>query len=274
MLSRTSIVIASLLLFFAACDGGSFAGGFDGVGVGDGTGPGGGGGGGGVDAGGSGGGDGTPTQCSNGIDDDGDGFVDGFDPECTSPLDDREDSFATGIPGDNIDAIKQDCFFDGDSGHGNDGCLLHTCCLLEGECPPELKPEQFDPNDCTVSQECIDFCAPITPPGCDCFGCCTICNDSGCHDVLTNPAVAPDCTLESIDDPSKCPACVKIDECGPPGGDCTDLECNLCPGQTEEDLPPECEAPECPGGLQTCTADADCPEGKYCATGCCINIIT
>jgi len=226
----------------------------------------------GVDAG-EGGGGGELTECNNGVDDDGDGFIDGFDPECTGPMDDLEGSFATGIPGDNIDAIKQDCFFDGDSGHGNDGCLIHTCCLLDGECPPELKPDQYDPADCEQTQDCIDFCAPLTPPGCDCFGCCTICADGSCYDVLTNPAVAPDCTLDVIDDPSKCPTCTKVDECGPPD-DCVDLECNLCPGQTEQDLPPECTAPECPGDLQVCTGDDACPEGKYCSFGCCINIVT
>lgn len=257
---------AALALAPGGCNGsadiGSGGNGGDGAGNGDGTG------------GGDGDGSGGTPQCSNGIDDDGDGAIDGFDPECTGPLDDREDSFATGIPGDNIDAIKQDCFFDGDSGHGNDGCLMHTCCLLDGECPPDLKPEQFDPAECEVSQECIDYCAPITPPGCDCFGCCTICNDVGCFDVLTNPEVAPNCTADVVDDPDACPACTKIDECGPPGDDCVDLECQLCPGQDPDDLPAECGGVnECPGDLQVCASDAECPDGRFCSNGCCINIV-
>src|SRR5689334_2847679 len=53
----------------------------------------------------------TGPQCSNCKDDDGDGKVDGDDPQCTGPLDNDEASFATGIPGDNIDAVDQDCFF-------------------------------------------------------------------------------------------------------------------------------------------------------------------
>ncbi len=32
------------------------------------------------------------------------------DPECVGPCDNDEGKFATGIPGDNIDACKQDCF--------------------------------------------------------------------------------------------------------------------------------------------------------------------
>src|SRR4051794_26985917 len=48
------------------------------------------------------------TQCSDGIDNDHDGFIDSADPECTGPIDNDEKSFATGIPGDNMDACKQD----------------------------------------------------------------------------------------------------------------------------------------------------------------------
>ena len=61
-------------------------------------------------------------QCSDGIDNDGDGKIDYDDPECVGGLDNDESSFATGIPGDNVDACKQDCFFDGNSGMGDDGC--------------------------------------------------------------------------------------------------------------------------------------------------------
>src|SRR5204863_6684485 len=56
------------------------------------------------------------TQCSDGIDNDGDGKIDYNDPECVGPLDNDEGTYATGIPGDNVDACKQDCFFDGNSG--------------------------------------------------------------------------------------------------------------------------------------------------------------
>ena len=68
------------------------------------------------------------TQCSDGIDNDGDGKIDYADPECVGPLDNDESSFATGIPGDNMDACKQDCFFDGNSGMGDDHCLWQLQC--------------------------------------------------------------------------------------------------------------------------------------------------
>ena len=108
------------------------------------------------------------TECNNCEDDDGDGFIDGDDINCSSVLDDDEETFATGIPGDNKDDINQDCFFDGDSGAGNDGCRYHTCCLFPpGECPAEFKPNMFDPDtDCDVSTECVNNCGGIVPPGC------------------------------------------------------------------------------------------------------------
>ena len=212
------------------------------------------------------------TECSNCVDDDDDGFIDGFDIHCSSPLDDDEGSFETGIPGDNKDEIWQDCFFDGDSGAGNDGCQkYHICCLLQpNPCPADLRPDQFDPAECVVSQECINNCGAITPPGCDCFGCCTLCNDTGCVDVATNPNISPDCTLDQLQNPDVCVPCTQNTECGNP---CTPEGCILCPGQDPSDLPPECTDPECPELQTPCTGDADCTSTQYCSIGCCINRI-
>ncbi len=240
------------------------------IGLDDDAGPGGGGGGGGAD---DDGGEAQPcvpgdTQCTNCVDDDGDALVDGSDPHCSGPLDDDEESFATGVPGDNRDPKKQDCFFDGNSG----GCQVHTCCLLPEPCD-EATYGNFDAErDCDLSQGCIDECAPITPPGCDCFGCCTVCApDTGeCHDILINQGVSPDCSVDDLasDD---CVKCEKSEACH--GGGCDPDACILCPGQTEDDLPPGCEASECPGGGATCATSADCDTGDYCSTGCCIDSI-
>ncbi len=49
-------------------------------------------------------------------------------------------------------------------------------------------------SDCDADRRsCIDECAPITPPGCDCFGCCTVCapGTGECHDILINQACRP-----------------------------------------------------------------------------------
>jgi hypothetical protein len=216
----------------------------------------------------------TPAgpACNNCTDDDGDSLVDGADPECTGSLDDDEGSFGTGISGDNVDAKTQDCFFDGNSGGGDDKCKFHTCCLLAGPCPEALQPPRFDPAECVMSTTCINNCAPLAPPGCDCFGCCTICNQAGCFDVLTNPAIAPNCQAETVDDATACPRCTKAADCG--GGDCTAGECQLCPGQTADDLPASCGGDNaCPAGRTTCAAQADCRDDEYCSSGCCIAVI-
>src|SRR5204862_6504074 len=70
----------------------------------------------------------NPSACTDGKDNDGDGLIDAADPECVGPCDNDEGTFATGIPGDNIDACKQDCFFDGNSGMGDDGCEWNLKC--------------------------------------------------------------------------------------------------------------------------------------------------
>ncbi len=213
------------------------------------------------------------TQCTNCIDDDQDGKIDGSDIECTGALDNSEGSFGTGIPGDNIDPVDQDCFFDGNSGAGNDGCSVHVCCILgapdRASCP--FGDNRYNPTECSapLTQQCIDNCAPLAPPGCDCFGCCTVCDAAGCVDIATNPLTSPNCTDATLRDPTKCLTCEKNTMCGTPcGGD----SCVLCPGQDPSTLPPGCGgAATCPAGITACTAGA-CPAGKYCSVGCCIDV--
>jgi len=241
---------------------------------------------------------GGATQCADCADNDGDGKIDGFDPECTGPADNREDSFATGIPGDNIDATWQDCFFDGNSGAGNDGCNQHVCCLLQltkQQCADGGWPHaaQYNVNECyqpfgstPVPQKCIDVCAPLTPPGCDCFGCCTVCQTSNdptsCRDVILNPAVSPTCDSTNItsngadgvdgtgDEP--CKRCVKNTQCG--SSECGGATCILCPGQDPSSLPPSCSGSStCPTGIIACAADGSCAANTYCSNGCCIGAI-
>jgi hypothetical protein len=232
------------------------------------------------------GGDGC--ACSNGKDDDGDGQIDGFDTECTGPLDQDEGTFATGIPGDNVDPKWQDCFFDGNSGAGNDGCRYSTKCLT-GEL------EQTDP-DCVQKQNCINYCRDLTPNGCDCFGCCTI----GAGTDAVNVVIQGTCSVEKLGDETACPRCVKSTTCNNTCG-----ECELCPGKTVEDLPAKCTPPSgtggapgsggapgtggamgsggttvvdpppntCDEGQVACSLTVPCPSGKYCQQGCCITII-
>jgi hypothetical protein len=226
------------------------------------------------------------TQCTNCLDDDGDGLVDWLDPECTGPLDRDEGSFATGIPGDNIDPCKQDCWFDGNSGSGDDGCTWDGKCLVGSKDPkcPYDAAAAMDPKQCPPpSDKCIKYCKPLTPKGCDCAGCCDVYDSAG--KVYTVKLVAG-CTSESLGDPAKCPTCSKIADCSNPCG-----KCDWCLGKTS--LPPECypppadagvpdgtppdspppdapPPPTCPGGEQVCSPTIACPIGYYCLTGCCI----
>ncbi len=238
------------------------------------------------------------AACNNCIDDDEDGFIDGADPECTGYQDDDESSFETGIPGDNVDAIIQDCFFDGNSGGGNDGCAQHVCCLLEPFvdcCEGNQTPQndgcidftgpKYDPAECVSTQACTDNCAPLTPPGCDCFGCCTVCNGTDCADVLTNPAIyeEPNCSANA--NPAQgeccesehlegCYSCTKSAECGGGTCDASPTDCILCPGQSVDDLPASCNGDQtCPNSQTACQQTSDCGQDQYCSNGCCVSSI-
>jgi hypothetical protein len=204
-------------------------------------------------------------QCGNGMDDDGDGFIDLFDPECTGPCDDDESSFQTGLPGDNMDC-KQDCFFDGNSGQGDDGCIWDLRCDPANP-GANIGCEYTGNNNCNnqppnQEQGCIEFCEPFVPPGCDCFGCCTVQTPDGPIDIFLNSD--PECSLENLDACEMCTS--QIDDCGTP---CVPEKCQVCFGETEP--------PEGCGGEQTCpsgdSCDADtpdsCPPDYFCYLGCC-----
>src|SRR3954469_6674639 len=151
------------------------------------------------------------SQCSDGLDNDGDGKIDYLDPECIGPLDNDESSFATGIPGDNIDACKQDCFFDGNSGMGDDHCLWQLKCdpkSTETKCPYDQNYATQHADECSVSasqsQACIDSCRKLVPNGCDCFGCCVV------PGAPTPIRLAATCTAADFNNPAKCPTCTQV----------------------------------------------------------------
>jgi len=224
--------------------------------------------------------------CSNCIDDDSDGTIDSLDMACTTPSDNDEAKFSTNIPGDNVDSINQDCFFDGNSGAGDDGCQIHVCCLLgaTSQAACTIGANQYNPAACpppigtgALSQSCRNVCGALTVPGCDCFGCCTLCDPvtKVCRDVAIHPLTSPDCTPATIDDPGKCRQCTQVPSCGREA--CGDLSCVLCPGQTPGDLPAACGGvPSCPSGSRSCVNDASCPAGTYCHAGsrCCIGFVS
>lgn len=208
-----------------------------------------------------------PIECGNQVyacgdleDNDGDGFIDLLDPECTGPCDDDETSFATGIPGDNVDCT-QDCFFDGNSGQG-EGCSWNLRCDPENpgaDIGCEYNgggPQCSGVNDNT---ECAKNCGPLTPPGCDCFGCCTVETPEGPIDIFLNGS--EDCSLDNLD---ACMVCTsQIEDCGNP---CEPNGCEICFGESE--LPEGCDEAECDNGA-SCEDGSDCGDFEYCYLNCC-----
>ena len=175
------------------------------------------------------------AQCSDGIDNDGDGKIDYDDPECVGPLDNDESSFATGIPGDNMDACKQDCFFDGNSGVGDDHCDWQLKCdptSVEQQVPvrPAVRDVSTRPSARrrrSQSQACINFCRKLVPNGCDCFGCCVV------PGAPTPIRLAATCTAADFGNPAKCPPCTQVTQCSNP---CE--HCEICIGKPT--LPADC----------------------------------
>jgi hypothetical protein len=197
-------------------------------------------------------------QCADGMNNDSDAFIDAADPECTGPFDNDESSYATGIPGDNRDMYAQDCFFDGDSGGGNDGCRWDIRCT---------DPPGGQHCNNTVIDGC-DRCRPLVPNGCDCFGCCDVFVNGVAHTVR----IIETCTAEVIDDPTKCPPCDKVEACENPCG-----ECEECLGRP---APPNC-TPDggtggvCPPDIMECAEpDNSCPPEHRCVTGCCVKYLS
>jgi hypothetical protein len=239
-------------------------------------------------------------QCGDCQDNDGDGLVDSDDPNCLGPCSNNEQGLSGNIPGQNNAPCKMDCYWDQDTGSGNDDCFWdHACDTFEQGPPVSTNPEigcNYDPNTkfpggdkCmdkfnTQSQTCHDVCGPLTPNGCDCFGCCEDPNRPGNFIFAgsTNAADVGTCAADpaTMADPTKCKPCTPVAGCANGCG-----HCELCFGKTM--LPPDCFPDggvqddggiivgQCMPGVQPCglPGQAVCPSGFYCITGCCQMII-
>ena len=218
-------------------------------------------------------------ECGDCIDNDGDCKVDAADPNCWGPCDDNEGGWDGQIPGQQNQSpcLAMDCYFDFDSGSGNDGChWSHACDPLEpSSCSynenhnipgtnrscGELMDEQ--------SMQCSNYCGPLTPNGCDCFGCCEVPIDDQTSVTVylgsgTENQGTGTCDFESAADPEKCYPCTQVQGCLN-----TCEHCELCIGKLE--LPPDCMEQECPPEFPPCGLPGQdpCPDGLFCNTGCC-----
>lgn len=190
-------------------------------------------------------------KCGDCIDNDGDGKIDSQDPECLGPCDNTEGpTLEPGIGGTTASTCKVDCYFDYGVGGGGDSCAWNSSCdPLE---PKSVFGCDYDPSllgtdkcPLTQPQSCVDACMPITPNGCDCFGCCTFPALAGLGPNQTDAYVFigamdaqknPTCTLADITDTTKCPRCTPVTSCLNTCG-----KCELCVGKST--VPPECYTP-------------------------------
>jgi hypothetical protein len=211
-----------------------------------------------------------------------DGKIDFQDPECLGPCDNTEGpALAAGIGGQTGGPCKADCYFDFGNGAGNDNCMWdHRCDTLMPEMGCPYEQNRVGGRDCPAMQEqkCLDFCRPLTPNGCDCFGCCTFPQLAGMGPQGSDGYVwignldsnnNGTCTLASILDPVKCPRCTPQQSCWNPCG-----MCEVCIGAPPP--PPSCNpSQQCSVGVQPCglAGQAPCPDGYYCITGCCVQVI-
>jgi hypothetical protein len=256
--------------------------------------------------------------CGDCVDNDGDGKADMNDPDCLGPCHNAENTYYGSVPGQAGPACTVDCYFDQDSGSGNDDCHWnHQCDPLStpaNNYTPESNPAcAYDPGaktpgamDATCrsgeagpglyerqSKACLDFCAPLTPNGCDCFGCCELPAESGKFVWLGSEISGEgSCTKATVNDTTKCRPCTPVVGCL---NDCK--ECELCLGK--DTLPSSCTpkppdggtagaagaagtggtggtgtcAQVCPSGVQQCgNGCGGCGAGFFCLTGCCIPV--
>lgn len=226
---------------------------------------------------------GKTYRCGNCLDDDADGQIDALDPDCLGPCDDTEDSYFLGIPGQNSSGCRQDCHFDRDSGAGNDGCDWTFACdalSIAPNYPPSADAScNYDPQTAIQGKTCadlasgqgatcLDYCLPLVPNGCDCFGCCELPARSG-HTVWIGSTAegAGSCTRATLSDPAACRPCTQVRSCLNICG-----ACEVCAGETAP--PASCGTTQatCPTGQSACGPGASCPAGKFCITGCCVDV--
>jgi hypothetical protein len=257
------------------------------------------------------------TACGDCEDNDGDGKIDVYDPECLGPCDNYEGpELLTGVGGETGEQCKADCYFDFGNGAGNDTCRWsRSCDPLGPKTQCSYDAGKLGSPDCPDEQTqlCNDFCAPLTPNGCDCFGCCTFPELAG-----AGPNGGPGyvyigseegCTFATVTDPSHCRACTPAasclntcekceicigkptipEECFPPdpggtggaggtggtGGSAGSAGSAGTAGAGGSEPPPPPPPPRCPPGKQACglPGDSPCPPGSFCITGCCADIV-
>jgi hypothetical protein len=223
-------------------------------------------------------------RCGDCVDNDGDGAIDAADAECTGACDDTEDSYFGGIPGQNNAPCRSDCYFDQDTGSGNDHCYWNQECdplSVAPDYPPGGDARcAYDPTakiagtsaSCaelaqTQEPECESVCGPLTPNGCDGFGCCELPAASGKFVWIgSSDRNVGTCNQDTLADPAACHPCTPVpstfNACDP---------CEVCVGRPSPAASCSDALARCPRGEQACgqLGEAACAAEQYCVTGCC-----
>ena len=143
-------------------------------------------------------------------------------------------------------------------------------CYIGEQCPPSEFCDGGNAGTCTVdngaseceeffedqSLECLANCEPITPNGCDCFGCCDIISETACTNIS-------DCGT----------SCTADNDCDP-YYECGEVACG-----TDSDCPTggSCQGSPVAGACEvttgtSCFIDEHCPDDESCigaTTGTC-----
>ncbi len=218
-------------------------------------------------------------QCGNCQDDDQDGRIDALDPDCLGPCDDSEDTFFRPTQGD--DGCPQDCYFDKNAGFGNDRCLWSHACDPESVAPDyppsgdaacvynaDTKVQNKSCADLRATQAatCLESCLPLTPNGCDCFGCCELPahkNEFVWLGTHASGSSVGTCNSDSVASGVGCASCTPVLSCFNP---CEG--CEVCVGEVAPR--PGCDEDLCDADSEPCGPNAECPATFYCITGCCV----
>lgn len=220
---------------------------------------------------------GPPYDCGNCLDDDGDELVDSEDPDCLGPCHNSESTYYGNIPGQSGGNCERECYFDSDSGVGNDDCKWDMRCDARepepDECPHDSELEGCEDALVASSQKCLDKCLPLVPNGCDCFGCCEIPGAPTPVWLGSEVDGEPSCDRGNVADPEKCRPCTLNTGCFNP---CD--ECEICVGKPVP--PPNCGSSEMPQECPTTSpvgcglpGQSGCSVDHYCITGCCTLIL-
>jgi len=225
-------------------------------------------------------------SCGDCLDNDGDGAIDADDSQCLGPCDDTEDSFYLDLPGGSGGNCQQDCYFDRNSGSGNDDCRYslscdplsvapdyppsgdEKCAYVESGSVPGLGASCAEVST-SQPQACLDACLPLTPNGCDCFGCCELPAGSDRFVWIGSSATSGTgtCTEDVLGDPSLCKPCTPVTSCF---NACD--PCEVCAGRPMPDASCGDSVERCALGRPTCgqPGEEPCGSGSYCITGCCV----